>query len=144
MSDKTIKNNSYLFFLKQLKKYQKYEVLAADKICILNDVNIINYNEDNKYDFLTSDNLKYEVKADEYSSKSGNFFIEFYGYNKPSGITTTEANYYIITDTINYYMIDVDKLKILCTGDNIKKTKDSSTFGHIISIEIIISNSIII
>ena len=144
MSDKTIKNNSYLFFLKQLKKYQKYEVLAADKVCIFNDVNIINYNEDKKYDFLTSDNLKYEVKADEYSLKSGNFFIEFYGYNKPSGITTTEANYYIITDTINYYMIDVDKLKILCTGDNIKKTKDSSTFGHIISIEIIISNSIII
>ena len=138
MSDKT---NSYLYFLRQLKKYQKYEILAAEKISILNGVIILNYNEDKKYDFITSDYLKYEVKCDEYSLKSGNVFIEFYGYDKPSGITTTEADYYIITDTINFYMIEIAKLKELCLLCNIKKTKYTSTMGYLLNIRILIINS---
>ena len=97
----------YQQFIENLEKFQPYEVEAAQRIEKLNTVKVINFNNDNKYDFMTSDNLKYEVKTEPTSLKTCNFFIEFLGYNKPSGITTTEADYYIISDTINYYLISI-------------------------------------
>ena len=134
----------YQQFMENLKKFQPYEVEAAQKIEKLNKVKVINFNDDNKYDFLTSDNLKYEVKTEPASIKTNNFFIEFLGYNKPSGITTTEANYYIISDTINYYLISVDKLKILVENARIITTKDKSTYGYLIKTKLIKDNSILI
>ena len=134
----------YQQFIENLKKFQPYEVEAAQRIEKLNKVKVINFNDDNKYDFLTSDNLKYEVKTEPASIKTNNFFIEFLGYNKPSGITTTEANYYIISDTINYYLISVDKLKILVENARIITTKDKSTYGYLIKTKLIKDNSILI
>ena len=134
----------YQQFIKNLKKFQPYEVEAAQRIEKLNKVKVINFNDDNKYDFLTSDNLKYEVKTEPASIKTNNFFIEFLGYNKPSGITTTEANYYIISDTINYYLISVDKLKILVENARIITTKDKLTYGYLIKTKLIKDNSILI
>ena len=136
--------NSYIHFWQQFGKYGKYEVFAAEKIIKMNGVNVLNYNKDSKFDFITSDGLKYEVKADVASLKTGNIFIEIQGYNKPSGILVSEANYYIITDTINYYMIDIDKLKLLCIGAKIITTKDGSTYEYIIKMEVLISNSILL
>ena len=135
---------SYNKFLINLRKYQPFEIIAGLKICKLNNVNILNTCNNNKYDFQTDDNLKYEVKADAMSLKTNNFFIEFYGYNKPSGIATTEANFYIITDTNIYYLIDVTKLKDITKKCKIFKTKDGNTSGHLIGREMLILNSIII
>ena len=134
----------YQQFIKNLKKFQPYEVEAAQRIEKLNKVKVINFNDDNKYDFLTSDNLKYEVKTEPASIKTNNFFIEFLGYNKPSGITTTDADYYIISDTINYYLISVDKLKILVENARIITTKDKLTYGYLIKTKLIKDNSILI
>ena len=105
---------TYENFLIKLKKYQPYEELASEKICLLNSVSVLNTCNTYKYDFETSDGIKYEVKADEMSLRTNNFFIEFIGYGKPSGITTTEAKFYILTDTKIYYLIDVDELKKIC------------------------------
>ena len=80
------------------------------------------------------------------SLKTGNFFIEFYGYGKETGITITKANFYIISDTINYYLIDTNVLKELI-GNNkfpMQKTRDKTTIGYLVSKNIIIENSIII
>ena len=135
---------SYDKFLENLKTYQPFEIIAGLNICKLNNVNILNTCNNNKYDFQTDDNLKYEVKTDAMSLKTNNFFIEFFGYNKPSGIATTEANYYIINDTSIYYLIEINKLKEIAKKCKIFKTKDGKTSGHLISREILILNSIII
>ena len=131
-------------FYNNLKKFHPYEREAAARIERLNKVKVINYCNDNKYDFLTNDNIKYEVKTEPASLKTNNFFIEFKGYGKPSGISTTEANYYIISDTINYYLISVYKLKLLVENSRIISTKDKFTFGYLIKKQIIKDNSFIL
>ena len=133
------------FYNTKVKPFLKYEFEASERIKKLNNVEILHFNNDNKYDFIDSNNIKYEVKYDGYSLKSGYFFIEYKGYGKPSGISTTEAHYYIITDGTNYYMICTKQLKTLCNCyGSTRCTKDGLTFAHIININIIISNSQII
>jgi len=82
------------------------------------------------------------------SKKTGNFFIEFLSYLNPSGIQTTHADFYIISDTNIFYMIEVEILKKLLfkLGNNKKvvHTPDESTFGYIIKKELIIDLSIIL
>jgi len=135
---------SYEFFLKQLVKYKPFEEISSDKICIINKVSILNTNDDNKYDFQTTDEKKYEVKCDERALTTNNYFIEFIGYGKPSGISVSEADYYILTDTNIYYLIDIEILKKIIIGKPILTTKDKSTYGYIVKRSIISENSIII
>ena len=54
------------------------------------------------YDFKIGD-TKYEVKSDRLAYKTGNICIEYECNNKPSGIITTESDYYI------YFIINKDK-----------------------------------
>jgi hypothetical protein len=46
------------------------------------------------YDFI-ADNLKYECKADRMAHKTGNICIEYYSRGKPSGISISEADFWI-------------------------------------------------
>jgi hypothetical protein len=47
------------------------------------------------YDIRDLDtNIKYEVKTDRYTHRTGNMCIEFMCNNQPSGISTTEAEWY--------------------------------------------------
>jgi len=55
------------------------------------------------YDFITDGDTKYEVKCDRLGYKTGNLAIEYECNNKPSGISTTEADYWI------YFIISPDK-----------------------------------
>ena len=133
------------FYEKKVKPFFKFEVESSKRISKLYNVEIISFNNDDKYDFITSDDIKYEVKYDNYSNKSGNFFIEYAGYGKPSGISTSESNFYIITDGINYYLIDTQILLKLCkTFGTTKTTKDGLTYGYCIVKNIIVSNSLLI
>ena len=67
------------------------------------------------------------------------------GYSKPSGISVTQAKYYIITDAENYYLIETETLKELCNiHGTLKTTGNKSTIGYVISKNIIIQNSKII
>lgn len=46
------------------------------------------------YDFI-ADNVKYECKADRMAHNTGNLCIEHFSRGKPSGISTTEADFWI-------------------------------------------------
>ena len=54
-------------------------------------------------------------------------FIEFPQYGKASGFATTEADYYVINDTIDYYLISVDDIgEILRVMDEDNELKNIS------------------
>ena len=137
--------SSYKNFKIKLKQYSTYEDIVARKL-------IIKYNllseyikcETNEYDIKLSNNITYELKCDIMGSKTGNCFIEYLGYGKPSGIAITKAKFYILSfDTISYYLIKVDELKTLIKDNNyrIVQTKDKSTSGFLIPISAIILHS---
>jgi hypothetical protein len=106
---------------------RKYEKEAQDKIIKLNDVSIIKeQNSDNwmftHFDFRTSDNITYEIKADRMSLKTNNFFIEVRNKNGLTGLSITKAEYHIITDTENYYLILTEQIRqIIITNRNNKE-----------------------
>jgi len=89
------------------------------------------------YDFLTSDDIKYEVKADLLSNKTGNLFIEFIdGRGKISGLALSTADYYIFYTNGLYILICIEKLKELTINKPIRRAKDG-TKGYIIKWELI-------
>lgn len=124
---------SYDLFKKNLIKFKPYEIRAGELIEEMKKVKIIHFSDNNEYDFKTNDGLKYEVKAEPMSLKTNNYFIEYMGYGKPSGVAVSLAEFYIITNTINYYIIGLKELKELIKKYGIKRnTKDGLTFGFII------------
>ena len=133
-------------FYNKLKEFQPYEIKAAKFIEAKYRTKIVKYCNDNRYDFKTEDKMKYEVKTEPTSLITGNFFIEFYGYNKPSGITVSKSNYYIINDTIKYYLIPTNKLREIIEMNTFKivSTKDKMTYGYLINKKIIVEQSIIL
>ena len=131
---------TYKAFLKNVDKYHIFEIIASEKICLLNNTQLIKFNNDYRYDFKTCDKLRYEVKTDELSLKTNNLFIEFESYKKPSGISASKAHYYIFSDTIDYYLIETQKLKEILNNVINKKivsTKDKLTFGYLVRKEVI-------
>ena len=93
-------------YIDKLAFGRKYEIICQDKIKNKNNVSIVmeqnaeNYKNVN-YDFMTSDLITYEVKADEMSLNTNNFFIEFKKGNMLTGILTSDATFHIITNTKN-------------------------------------------
>jgi hypothetical protein len=107
---------------------------------------------DSRYDFkimdtATKKTYTFEVKADKASIKTNNFFIETNGYDmKPSGLTTTKANFYIITDETNFYLLKTDTLKYIINNNNFKiralGPRDNITsLGVIVPCDIIIKQA---
>ena len=67
-----------------------------------------------KDDILTT----YEVKADRMINKTNNICIEYECFNKPSGISTTKANFWAIFEILpeqdyNLYIIPTEDIKHL-------------------------------
>ena len=60
-----------------------------------------------------SDTFTVEVKSDRYAKRTGCIVIEFECNAKPSGITTTEADYwaYFIDGTQDYFLIPTDRIR---------------------------------
>jgi len=136
--------SNYNQFLINLKANKIYETIAAQKICSLNNVSVLNTCDNSDYDFRTSDHLTFEIKADHLVLKTCNFFIEFSGYGKPSGISITKAHFYILTDTKYYFLISTDKLKELIQNCEVKTTKNGLTSGYLINRFFIVKNSVCI
>lgn len=65
---------------------------------------------------IFSEGSKVEVKYDRAAHYTGNLYIEVYSRHKPSGISTTQAHYWIfVIDKKNYALIvNTEKLKELC------------------------------
>lgn len=83
------------------------------------------YNSDFKYDLkvgmvgekLLGDilsNKKIEVKTDLKAKSTGNVYVEYYSRGKPSGISTSEADYYCFIIEDNLHLIPSQKLKNIC------------------------------
>ena len=87
------------------------------------------------YDFMTSDLTTYEVKADEMSLNTNNFFIVFKKGNMRTGILTSDATFHIITNTKKYYLIEPAELRKLVFQNRIKykqgRTNDN-TVGFLV------------
>ena len=91
---------------------QKYEKLLVEYL----NPDSHEFKDNNEYDVLAvkdGKTTKYEVKADRMMTKTGNICIEFECNKKPSGIQTTQAEYYayfeVNTDT--FYLIPVSTIK---------------------------------
>ena len=91
-------------YIDKLAFGRKHGIICQEKIKTKNIVSIVmEQNDENymnvKYDFMTSDLITYEVKADVMSLATNNFFIEFKKGNTRPGILTRDALFHIITNT---------------------------------------------
>ena len=69
---------------------------------------------------------KYEVKADRWANKTGNIFIEYENNNRPSGISTTQADiyaYFVVKNSndADCYLIPVKFIRTLIESGDYKK-----------------------
>ena len=116
------------------------EKIARETIIKNYDVTILNITDKfsykyNLYDFQTSDGIKYEVKADRISNTTHNFFIEYYAYGKPSGITISGANKWMISYKQHFFIIDTDiLLDIVNKSKRVAKVKINDTLGKLIPV----------
>ena len=112
---------------------------AQHIICQANNVSVVlEQGSDNHwkvhYDFMTSDGLKYEVKANRKSVDYGTFFIETaqsikhdkeFGPYKKSGLTIAKADYWMLWHGNVYLKIAQTNLKLLIKKNhNIYKRVD--------------------
>ena len=87
---------------------EKIELKVINWLCE-KDLILLDRNKNNKYDFLLNNNKSYEVKYDRKAHISGNLAIEYYCYNKPSGIYSTISDFYIfyIKNGINSFGFNI-------------------------------------
>jgi hypothetical protein len=139
---------NYSYFLTKLSEAQKFEDKAIELICNKFNTELTsrqteaNYNE-MKYDFHTLNDMSFEVKADSMSLKTGNFFIETDNKKGYSGISITDAEYHIICNTVDYYLLPTFQIKeLLASGQYSKRYVKDGTCGRIIPCNDIIKLSI--
>ena len=137
------------FFKPRLRAGKEKEKIAQPLICQANNVSIISERTDDnygelKYDFQTSNGIKYELKGGESSDKFHSFFIEFEQSIKgklyvPSGISDSEADYWMLKYNNTFYTIDRKVLiqKCMSVGErrHSKLNPDVKTWGMIVSVE---------
>ena len=88
-----------------------------------------------QYDFKTSDGIRYEVKGDRLSSKTGNFFIEYMGYERPSGIETTAANKWMLLYDESFYVVRIQDLRRLTIqATRTSQTRETNTWGKLVRV----------
>lgn len=101
--------------------------------------NIIGFSNEKKYDIITDYNGKektFEVKTDlwEYYNKkvTNNLFIEVSCSGKPSGISSSQADYfiYLLPETGYMYMIKMEELRDLIRFNNFRKSTQSGDGGR--------------
>lgn len=135
MYNKEFKRKYYNDFKKRFRQFSQYEIKASEKVMHHFKYDTVQFNDDYKYEIKTDTNLL-----------SPYFYIAYFDLvnNRPSQITTTESNYYIINNKVNYYMICTIYLKGLCdTGNYMSvKNKDKTASGFLIPKTKIIENSI--
>lgn len=90
-----------------LPKAKKTEEEVGSLLSVLYKAKILKYEDSYRYDILVSineKNYKFEVKEDFMCWKTGNIALEYESRGKPSGISTTESDFYV-------YKINWDKSK---------------------------------
>ena len=98
-------------FKKDLKTGKKYENIALELIQKTYPKAYIIDGYCKEWDiYIPELKIGVEVKRDEQYKVTGNFYVEYFCNNKPSGISTTQSEYYFIyLDKL--YVIETSKLK---------------------------------
>ena len=135
-------NRTYDEFIKNVESHHKYEILSSKKAELYFKTSIKSFNKTKDYDILLQNGFKIEVKFigtfEEYDTVN----IECFRNNKPSGISTTQSDYYIVTNGDIYYLIKTDELLKISLISEIKKLKYS--FCYIIPKKLFIASSLVI
>ena len=82
-----------------------------------------------------------EVKTDFMASQTGNVFVEFFCRNKPSGIATTQADYWaFILGEKTVVLLPTERLKVLAreahkAGQIAKGGDSGASKGVLVSVE---------
>lgn len=94
---------------------QKFEKLAISINLKDTGIDVEERCNDYRYDFLTKDGVKHEVKADLRGNETGNIYIEFEHKGRKSGITKTESKYWwiFLTEKTYYKFKTIDILKAI-------------------------------
>lgn len=103
-------------FRKDLKVGQQTEKEALEHLAKHLTYDEAEFNNDKKYDIrvVMGEQVRtYEVKTDLMCGYTGNFALEYECRGKPSGIVTTEADYWIYKLDDGFYLISVTRLKEL-------------------------------
>ena len=90
-------NRTYIDFENNVKSHHIYEVIASKKASLFFKTSLKSFNDTKDYDILLENGIKLEVKYLGTFSNYETINIECYR-NIPSGISTTESEYYIITN----------------------------------------------
>jgi hypothetical protein len=141
-----------LAYGQKFEKLAQKHVLSHMKQKHNMDCEIIEECNDNRYDFkimdtLTKKTYTFEVKTDRASKKTNNFFIETQNRKlEPSGISTTKANFYIICDEDNFYMIPTNQLKYILINNSFTTRRvgtplEITAVGFIVPSEVIIKQA---
>ena len=131
-----MKNSLNNNLLESIGKYDfKQDIISGEKgeefiknFLISKNFKFLSDNKNNKYDLLMSYNnspITYEIKTDILLSKerdTGNMVVEFESREKPSGISVTQADYYVyyIPKLGEIWNIKINVLKNLIEKENFK------------------------
>lgn len=130
--------NSNIKFSNDLKQGQIGERLVALYLK-QKGFDVINFSNEKNYDILTlykGKEKSFEVKTDlwEYFNKkiTNNLFIEVSCNSKPSGISSSKADYfvYLLPETGYMYMIKMEELRDLIRFNNFRKSTQSGDGGR--------------
>jgi hypothetical protein len=103
-------------FQKDLEVGKEAEKEAVKHIAKHLKFDKVEFNDDKRYDFKITQGDKsktYEVKRDLMCGQTGNFALEYECRGNPSGIVTTQADYWIYQLDDGFYLIGVERLKKL-------------------------------
>ena len=134
-------NRTYIDFKNNVKYRHIYEKIASEKAALFFKTSLKLFNDSKDYDILLENGIKLEVKYLGTFSNYETINIECYR-NIPSGISTTESDYYIISNGKIYYLIKTSELLKICEFCEIKKLKYS--FCYMIPKALFIASSLII
>ena len=134
MTTKKSKQNTDKAFQKDLALGQKIEQRILSVIQKKYPCSVLIPGKFKEYDiFIPENDSKVEVKVDLKSQETGNILIELRMFNKPSGLLTTEADFWIIYTGTEYLWTEprmileciminnIPSQKILGKGDEVTK-----------------------
>ena len=134
-------NRTYIDFENNVKSHHIYEKIASEKASLFFKTSHKSFNDTKDYDILLENGIKLEVKYLGTFNSYETINIECYR-DEPSGISTTESDYYILTNGEVYYLIKTSKLLEICETSEIKKLKFS--FCYMIPKALFIASSLVI
>jgi hypothetical protein len=110
-------------FNKDLPAAVETEKEVAQILAKVYDAKILKFENSNKYDILTmikGKEYKFEIKEDFMTCKTGNVALEFGCRGKPSGIQTSEADFYVYkihgANGIHFYLFKTSALKTMVSA----------------------------